>query len=562
MTNLRGVARWIWLSGALACSGQVDPTLPRPGEHGSPDGPASPSDGQQPGKPPGGTNAGSTPVACADSLLAERAVMVTPRQYVNTLRDLLGEKAVAEADADADAKLEFETVDRPQMTTATLDRVMRLAVAATESVRGKTSDVLACKQLDQVACVRGGLATLARRAFKRPVDPGELDALQNVYTQAKQLAESDESAALLALQALLVAPSTLYRTEFRSGDTGKVRGLTQHERAATIAALLLDSLPDQELLLAADNGELNNKAGLDAQLNRLLALPRVREHVTRLVLSAYNVPRVFETVKDGTAFPEFGPALQSSMYEESRRFVDDVLWTSARPLSELLTSQRTFVDPTLAKLYGVTYPGTGRDFVPVELGAERSGLLTQASVLTVLSRTEKTSVVARGLFVRGAMLCLPKISSPPASVQAEINAQLADNASERDLAAYRAKTSPCKSCHSQFDRLGLLLEGFDALGRRNEANEAPVDLSGLGDFDGNVESPAALAEGVADDGQFTRCLSQRVYSYALTTASDADQACVADALQASLEASDGSLRALVSALVQQADFFRRANEEI
>jgi hypothetical protein len=553
--------RWVWLSCVLACTGQVDPGLPRP----SSDAPGSSSDSpDHVGDVPGGTtHADSSPVACADSLLSERAVLVTPRQYVNTLRDLLGASAVSDADADADAKLEFETVDRPLVTTATLDRVLRLAEAATASVVGKTGDVLGCKQLDQPACVRTGLGTLGRRAFKRPLEAAELDAVLDVYTQAKKLDEPDEGAALLAVQALLIAPSTLYRTEFRSPDTGKVRGLTQYERAASIGALLLDSLPDQELLLGADKGELDSKAGLEAQLDRLLALPRVRDHVTRLVLTAFNVPRVFESVKDQAAFPEFGPALQSSMYEESRRFVDDVLWTKSRPLSDLLTSRNTFVDPTLAKLYGVTYPGAGKDFVPVELGSERSGLLTQASVLTVLSRTTKTSVVARGLFVRGSMLCLPKVSSPPASVQAQINAQLADDASERELAAYRAETSPCKSCHAQFDRLGLLLEGFDALGRRNEANEQPVDLTGLGMFDATVESPSALATQVTDEGDFTRCLSERVYAYALTSASEpGDQACVGDELQASLTAGDGSLRALASALVQQPDFFRRGNEEL
>lgn len=556
------VTRWLWLSCLLACSGQVDPSLPKP----MGDGPDSQGDSpSSEGDKPGGTTTpgSSSPAACADNLLTERAVLVTPRQYVNTLRDLLGQAAVSEADSDADAKLEFETVDRPQVTTATLDRVLRLAEAATASVRGKTGDVLGCKQLDQAACVRTGLGTFGRRAFKRPLEAAELDAVLDVYTQAKKLGEADEAATALAMQAVLIAPSTLYRTEFRSPDSGKVRGLTQHERAAAIGALLLDSLPDEPLLVAADKGELATKAGLETQLNRLLALPRVREHVTRLVLTAFNVPRVFETVKDSAAFPEFGPALQSSMYEESRRFVEDVLWTKPRPLSELLTSRSTFVDPTLAKLYGVPYPGKDKEFAAVELGPERSGLLTQASVMTVLSRTEKTSVVARGLFVRGPMLCLPKISSPPASVQAEINAQLADNASERDLAAYRAKTSPCKSCHAQFDRLGLLLEGFDALGRRNKANEQPVDLTGLGMFEGEVENPSALAKQVTDEGDFARCLSERVYAYAQTSAAEpGDNDCVADNLQASLEAGDGSVRALVSALMQQPDFFRRANEEI
>jgi hypothetical protein len=119
------------------------------------------------------------------------------------------------------------------------------------------------------------------------------------------------------------------------------------------------------------------------------------------------------------------------------------------------------------------------------------------------------------------------------------------------------------NCHAGFDRLGLLLEGFDAVGRRTKEGDVPLDLSGLGSFSGSIESPRALALDVVDDGQFTRCLAQRVYAYGLTTASEAkSQKCIADALQKEFEASDGSLRSLVSAIVHQPDFFRRTTLEM
>src|ERR1044071_7867796 len=105
----------------------------------------------------------------------------------------------------------------------------------------------------------------------------------------------------------------------------------------------------------------------------------------------------------------------------------------------------------------------------VELPASRSGILTQASVLSVLSRTEKTSVVARGLFVRGAIMCLTKVPGPPPDVQAQVDAQLAAAPPQVELPQSRAMTQPCAGCHSQFDRFGLLLESFDAIGREQPA---------------------------------------------------------------------------------------------
>jgi len=357
---------------------------------------------------------------------------------------------------------------------------------------------------------------------------------------------------MLSLRAVLTSASTLYRTEFSAKGS-----LSAHERAAAVAALLLDSVPDDALLAAADSGALLKPDELSRQIDRLIALPRVREHVTRWMLSNFKVAKVFEAQKDAARFPEFTPALKASMYEESRRFVDDVLWSGKRPLRELITSRDSFVDAPLAKLYGVAYPASAQGFVRVTLPDDRSGLLTQPSLLSVLARTEKTSVVARGLFVRGNLLCLSQIPAPPASVQAQINEQLAASLSERELAAIRAKTAPCNGCHTGFDQFGLVLESFDAIGRRTREPAQPVDLNELGSFTGEVASPAALAKAVGENGEFTRCLAQRTLSYAMTASAGATP-CVAEELAAAIADGGGSLRALVSAVVNNPTFFERA----
>ena len=166
-------------------------------------------------------------------------------------------------------------------------------------------------------------------------------------------------------------------------------------------------------------------------------------------------------------------------------------------------------------------------------------------------------MVARGLFVRGNLLCLSQIPAPPASVQAQINEQLAASLSERELAAIRAKTSPCNGCHAGFDPFGLVLESFDAIGRRTRDTAEPVDLEGLGSFTGAIDSPAALAKAVGESGEFTRCLAQRTLSYAMTAAAGANP-CVAEELAEAIADGGGSLRALVSAVVNNPTFFQRA----
>lgn len=466
--------------------------------------------------------------ACGDGRIEPRAVLVAPRQYVNLLRDVIGATAVRDQDATASSELVFETIDRARVTTSMLDRFDQMAESATESLRGKTATFLACSNLMDAACVRTALGKIARRVYKRPVRPDELDALMALRDMGIASIPTDqgESGTLAALQAILIAPSTLYRTEFQAPAQGLSRKLTAHERAAALAAFLLDSVPDDPLLSAADDGSLDLPTGIQAQVDRLLALPRVRQHLTQIVLTAFNVPRVFSTPKDVQLFPAYTAELQNSMYEETRRFVEDVLWTRTAPLGELMTSRRSFVDRSLAKLYGLPAPSQPAQFQPVELPAERSGLLTHASVLSVLSRTDKNSVVARGLYVRGNILCLPKIPGPPESVQAQVAMQLGATASQKELAAYRAMTSPCLGCHANFDRFGLLLEAYDPMGKYLPQQAEPVDFEGLVPLDGVLSGIPQLTARMAQDALFEQCFSDRTLSYALSIATDSASLCL------------------------------------
>lgn len=509
------------------------------------------------GGAPGAT--GANGMSCDSGRLEARAVMITPRQYVNVLRDLMGTTAVSDADAATNSEFNFDTVDRPLMTTAMLDRLTRLAETATATLKGKTPAALGCTAATDVACVRTGLQKLAHRAWKRPVEAAELDQIMALHAMGMTAVPGDagETGVMIALQAVLTAPSALYRTEFNAPVAAMQRVLTPHERASALAALLLDSIPDDALLAAADDGSLMNDAVMVQQIDRLLLLPRVREQITSTLLSSFNVPRVFTTPKDAKLFPDYTGMLQKSMFEETRRFVDDVLWTRNAPLGELLTSRRSFIDAPLAKLYGLPAPKT--EFEATMMPPERAGILTHASVLTVLSRPDKTSVVARGLFIRGNVLCLSKIPGPPTSVAAQVAAQLSATATQKELAMYRATTSPCMNCHSQFDRFGLLLDGFDPIGRMTPAHAEPVDFTGLDPLNGVVNDVAGFTGIVEQNQMFEKCLSDRTFGYALSAASDSTNFCLGN-LRDPAKLKTATIRDLIVAIATSPAFNTRTGD--
>jgi hypothetical protein len=255
----------------------------------------------------------------------------------------------------------------------------------------------------------------------------------------------------------------------------------------------------------------------------LLADAATRTNITSTLMAAWSFGNLAGVAKDEMLFPTFG-ALRPRMYQESKLFLEDVLWTRNADVSEVLTSPTTFVDGMLAEHYGVEFPGSDpNEFVEVTLPAEeRAGLLTHASVMSARSRTDVTSVVSRGIFVRGDLLCLPKLALPDGNpeLQEEITAQNDDRTlTEKEKAEVRAMNPTCGACHSQFDALGLPLEYYDPIGRYvAQADDTTVDLSQIGMLEPGTPTASngvELAQALAAAPQFKSCMTRHMMSYGL-----------------------------------------------
>jgi hypothetical protein len=332
------------------------------------------------------------------------------------------------------------------------------------------------------------------------------------------------------VEALISSPSFTYRTELGDGaaEAGADLRLAPHELASLLSFWLTDAPPDAALAGAAASGALLEAAELQRQVERLLGSEEARDGIVHTLLSAWGMSNLFGTVKDPALFPEYGPLLQSNMFEETRLFLNDALWGEGATLEGVVTSRSTFVNQALADLYGVPFPGNDpTSFVAVDLPAEeRAGLLTQASLLTTRARTDNTSVVARGLFVRAAFLCLERPPPPPEAVIAQVQALLAADLTERERAEFRAVTTPCNSCHATIDGFGLMLEGYDAIGRhRTELEGEPIDTSVTLDtlgFPGTFSGAVVFADTLSSSPQFTACVARHLAVYA--TGDDAIEA--------------------------------------
>jgi hypothetical protein len=496
-----------------ACSNKVV-DLPEPGGQG-----VLPN-GENPSTVPGTGNGGAAGGdECGPGRFARKAVLLSDLQFANAITSLLGPEAVP-ADQAADPSLKPFSQKGAVVNTSLLRTRLDAAEAAAASLTGAVGTRSGCAATDD-ACAQAYIADLAHRAFRRPVAPAELTDLNAVYTLGRET--SLEVGVQLATEAIIASPSFNYRTEFGTtvadAATG-TRKLAGVELASLLSFWLTDAPPDDVLLASAESGALDQPGEVGRQVERMLSSEEARDSLTLTLMSAWGMSKIFDTTKDPGTFPEYGPLLQANMFEETRLFLDNALWSGGSTLDQVLTSRRSFVNQTLADLYDVPFTGTDpTQFVQVELPeGERAGLLTQPSLLAARARTIDTSVVARGLFVRASLLCMDRPPPPPEEVIAQVNELLAADLTERERADFRAMTSPCKNCHSSIDGFGLMLENYDAIGRyRTELEGEPIDptvnLGPLG-YEGTFTGAVDFVSAAAADPQFTACMARHLAVYA------------------------------------------------
>src|SRR5262249_11179385 len=249
-------------------------------------------------------------------------------------------------------------------------------------------------------CARKIVGDFARRAFRRPVTPAEVDRLAALVTMAQREGDSFEEGLCQSLQAILVSPYFLFRIERdASAGSDKTVAINQYELASRLSYFLWSSTPDEELMKLADRQALRDPAVLAAQVRRMLADPKSDALVENFAGQWLELRKLESAKPDRKRFPEFHQYLPASIPPEPQFFFQNIVREN-RSILEFIDGDYSFLNERLAEFYGI--PGVkGPEFRRVALTGEthRGGLLTQASVLTVSSYATRTSPVLRGKWI-------------------------------------------------------------------------------------------------------------------------------------------------------------------
>ena len=323
------------------------------------------------------------------------------------------------------------------------------------------------------------LASLMRRAYRRPVSAADVQGPFNLYTKAR--VEGDFDAGIeMALAGVLVSPQFLFRVEQDPAGVppNTAYRISDLELASRLSFFVWSSIPDEPLLTVAEAGTLHQPAVLERQVRRMLADPRSRALVDNFAAQWLRLRNLDSITPDMRLFPDFDDNLRQAFRQETELFVESIIRENRSAL-DLLRANYTFLNERLAKHYGIpNVYGTRFRRVALDEDSWRGGLLRQGSILTVTSYATRTSPVLRGKYVLDNFLGVPPpppLPDVPALKDNTVNGRLA----VRDRLSEHRTNANCAPCHNMMDPLGLSLEKYDAVGRRRTIEAgAAIDASG------------------------------------------------------------------------------------
>ncbi len=348
-------------------------------------------------------------------------------------------------------------------------------------------------------CASEIISRLTGQAFRRPVTDEDLESLMVFYRQGEQEGGFDEGVRL-ALQAILAKPEFIFRFERKQAgaEPGETYRISDLELASRLSYFLWSSIPDEELVRVATQGNLRDPVVLEQQVERMLADRRSEALATNFAAQWLRLTGLKDKAPESILFSDFTRQLATSMRREIELLFDSIAREN-RSVLALLTADYTFLDETLARHYGVS-DVVGTNFTRVTLtDPARFGLLGKAGIMTMTSFANRTSPVTRGKYVLEVMLGLspplPPPSVPPLPEQVD-NARIL-TVRER-MEQHRANPA-CASCHRIVDPIGMALENFDAVGSwRSRDGGTLIDPTGEM-YDGfRLDGPVSLREAVVN----------------------------------------------------------------
>lgn len=386
-----------------------------------------------------------------------------------------------------------------------------------------------------------------------------------MFSKGVELGKTPEKGLQAVLEVMLQSPAFLYRIEHGTTLADGKSAPTSYEMASRLSYLLWGSAPDMPLLELAAQDKLTTAEQVKAAAERLVQDSRTKD-VTRFFHGQLlGTSGLDGLVRNADYYPTFEPGMGALFRQETEAFIEHVIWQGSGTFAELFTAPYTFLNGPLSKYYGfgnipVDQTSFSKvDFTDPALLAKRSGILTQAGILSLTTPGSRTNPIVRGKWLLDKILCTAIPDPPPALMVKE--PEVTPGTTARQRFAQHREQEPCKTCHQNLDPVGFGFENYDGAGLWRETdNGLPIDNQGqltasdmAGEFHGAVE----FGKKASQSQSATLCFADRWLTFAYGRHITAEDACTQKAVEDAFVASGGNVKALLVALTQTDAFLRR-----
>jgi hypothetical protein len=519
-----------------------------------------------------------------------RLFRLTRVQWENTVRDLLRLDATtgfsSELAEDAlPAGFLFDnpggalSIDSTQW--AAFGRASALAaefVTVDDARRARILPAVTGGAAEETAAARAFIEDIGLRAHRRPLSTAEVDRYLAIYESGRTLYDgvpAHTAGARLVLEAMLQSPLFLYRVEAsieaaplddtEAGAQIDVIPLDGFERASRLSYALWNTMPDDDLFIEAADGTLDDPAGVESAVTRMLDDERAAVAVQHFFAQLLEMEKLEGIAPSAQLFPDVPVDLAGLARAEAELFLAHVFTTSGG-VNELLTSSTTFANRDLARIYGYSdeeADALGDELAQVELDpSTRKGIFTHVAFLA--QNATSPDPIHRGVFLARHMACIP-ISAPPNDIPPLPPPQDFETNRERVERHTEQEGSICADCHQYtINPFGFPFEMYDAVGAvRATDSGLPIDTAtevALDDFV-PVADAVELMDAMAASKVVHDCTAQHWLEFSMGRAKSAEDApLIARLGNGSLDGR--SMKQLLTALVTSPAFLSRSVVEL
>lgn len=449
-----------------------------------------------------------------------RVSRLSHAEYENTVRDLLGEAAALGVTSTFVGDATSTTFDNNggdlSVASDQWNDYQRGAELVAQRATASTAALARVAGGSLPGEVPSLIRAVGRRVYRRSLTEAEVASYRPLYDAGRTLYPTMTEPALagmrVVLEAMLQSPHFLYRLEFSTAQASGVIPLTREELATRLSYALWQSMPDDALLAAVEDGSLSTTEGYTAQVERMLADPRARQAVGRFHGQLLKTDRYDDISRSTSLFPEFSTALRASMKEEPRRFIEAIVFDERQSLGHLFTSPTSYVDANLARVYGLqgTFDSSFQKVTFTD--GRRAGLLTQVGFLTVNATSTESDPIHRGTTINFKLICSP-LSPPPNNVEPLPAAMGPPKTMRQRVTEYTGPGTCGAGCHDTLiNPVGFAFEHYDALGRWRDTDMGlPIDAKDTYSFDGVLRTYDGAVEfqrALAEEAMAHRCYAQ------------------------------------------------------